>query len=193
MQLSQIYNSTSMAVTRQNIIDMLSDAGYKFKAEKDEREIFLRIDGMKTYRHRSGNDIAFIVIILYPKGNHIEIFTPACFAVPKEPQREALFFKACAILNWKSNLCKLKYDHLNGELEAIVDFPIADSIITQNQLVECIEALIYFLNISFPVLEKINQEGLMDMDLIDDRKWVGKLLGSIDQEKSKRMMDEMKE
>ena len=46
-----------MANTRNEIVEMISAAGYNYNAEGDY-EIYLWIDGMKTYRDRSGNDIA---------------------------------------------------------------------------------------------------------------------------------------
>jgi len=170
---------------------MISAAGYNFNDEGDH-EIYLWIDGMKTYRDSSGNDIAFVILYLLSSGKHIQIFSPSCFDVPEEPEREGLFFKACTILNWKSSMCKYKYEHMHGFLEAVVDYPIDDSIMTQKQLITCINELIYMLNLSYPLFDKIAKEGVMDLDLIDEKKWLRSFLGSA-KPPSAELLDEIYE
>lgn len=166
-----------MANTRNEIVEMISAAGYNFNAEGDH-EIYVWIDGMKTYRDRSGNDIALVILNLFASVNNIQIFSPSCFAVPDDPEREGLFFKACTILNWKSTLCKYKYEPVFGLFEAVVDYPIDDYTMTQKQLITCINELIYMLNLSYPLFDKISKEGVMDLDLIDEKKWLKSFLGT---------------
>lgn len=180
-----------MANTRNEIVEMISAAGYNFNAEGDH-EIYLWIDGMKTYRDRSGNDIALVILNLFASVNNIQIFSPSCFAVPDEPEREGLFFKACTILNWKSTLCKYKYEPVFGLFEAVVDYPIDDYTMTQKQLITCINELIYMLNLSYPLFDKISKEGVIDLDLIDEKKWLKSFLG-IAKPPSAELLDEIYE
>lgn len=67
-----------MANTREEIIEMLTIAGYNLQ-DKGDKGFYFFIRGIETYWEPSGFDTAFIIVRLSPSGKHIDIFSPLCF------------------------------------------------------------------------------------------------------------------
>ena len=182
-----------MATTLNEVAELLFEADYTFKIEKELNEVWLRKEGLETYKQQNGDDILLIVIRPSKEGEYIEIFSPLCYELPKEPDREALFYKACTILNSKNGMAIFGSDPTNDEkIRATIRFPIMDSKITQNQLVRCIDDLIRFLNESYPVLNLIYTDGVFDINSYDKRKWIAEMFGSIDKDVEKKLIEKMR-
>jgi hypothetical protein len=65
---------------------------------------------------------------------------PRCYQYPAGDHKEALF-QTLLMISWMTKMIQFEYDKDDGEIRAIIEFPLEDAILTDKQLLRCLHAL----------------------------------------------------
>jgi hypothetical protein len=94
----------------------------------------------KSYRNPKGDDGVSIIIALEEDGEFIKVMAPRCYHYPAGDHKEALF-QTLLMISWMTKMIQFEYDKDDGEIRAIIEFPLEDAILTDKQLLRCLHAL----------------------------------------------------
>lgn len=129
-----------MPATIEQITGFLEAEGLKYRVEDG----FIRV-GFQTSTYRDGDgDPGILLIIALEKldndGEFLKVIAPNIYRYPEGPHKATLF-QLLLMISWGTKMIQYEYDMRDGEVRAIVEFPIADSTLTQRQLMYCIHGL----------------------------------------------------
>jgi hypothetical protein len=63
-------------------------------------------------------------------------------------------------ISWETKMLQWEYDPSDGEIRAIIEFPLEDSILTERQFNRCLSGLIQIVDtIAFPRLQEVMETG----------------------------------
>jgi len=139
-----------MSATLEEISGFLDEMGWKHKVLAEKQRI---ITGHATdnYLDDRGEKGFTIVISLQEDGEYIKTIAPQCYVYnPKKDHHE--FLDALLIVSWRTKLVKYEYDPADGEIRALVEFPLEDAKLTKRQLERCLEALVQIIDHYHPML-----------------------------------------
>lgn len=128
-----------MAATLEHVSGILERAGIKHKVVPEKQFI---ATGFVTdsYADPDGDKRLRIIIELDENGEYLKIFAPKCYVYKDGPHKEA-FFKTCLMVSFATKLIQFEYDPDDGEVRAIIEFPLEDAILTDKQLTRCLQGL----------------------------------------------------
>lgn len=126
-----------MATSIPQITGFLDAAGLKYKIEQN----FIRI-GFRTHKYRDADGDLFISLVISPEedGEFIKIIAPNVYKYPDGPHKMALF-QLLLMISWKTKMIQYEYDVRDGEVRAIIEFPLEDATLTQKQFLRCLGAI----------------------------------------------------
>jgi len=129
-----------MPSTIKQITEFLDAEGMKYSVEDG----FIRT-GFETtnYRDTDGKSAVHLVIALdslESEGEFLKVVAPNVYKYPDGPHKAALF-QLLLMISWNTKMIQYEYDARDGEVRAIVEFPIADSMLTQRQLMYCMHGI----------------------------------------------------
>jgi hypothetical protein len=146
-----------MAMTIQEVEALVQEIGLKYGNE--EGTLMLGC-GTKTYTNADGRKVLFMGIGLWEGGEYIRIEAPHALKAAG-PHVDA-FLKACMMAQWRTKLIQFEYDEEDGEIRAVVEFPLEDGKITAKQLGRCLMGLVSLLDGLYPTLKRALDEGVID-------------------------------
>ena len=123
-----------MATTIEQISEFLESEGIHFGADGN----IIRT-GFKTekYRDPDGDEAVRIVISLEENGEFIKIVAPMVYKYPDGPHK-AVLFQLLLMISWQTKMLQYEYDVSDGEVRAIIEFPLEDADLTKTQLMRCL-------------------------------------------------------
>jgi hypothetical protein len=129
-----------MPATIEQIAGFLDAEGLKYRIEDG----FIRT-GFQTSNYRdtdgdAGIQLAIALEKLEHDGEFIKVVAPNIYRYPEGPHKAALF-QTLLTISWDTKMIQYEYDPRDGEVRAIIEFPLADSALTQRQLMYCIHGL----------------------------------------------------
>jgi hypothetical protein len=63
-------------------------------------------------------------------------------------------------ISWETKMLQWEYDPSDGEIRAIIEFPLEDSMLTERQFNRCLSGLIQIVdNIALPRLQEVMETG----------------------------------
>lgn len=126
-----------MAATIQQISEFLESEGLRHRIE----EGFLRT-GFKTenYRDSDGDPTVGLIVKLEENGEFIKIIAPQVYSYADGPHKAALF-QTLLMVSWDTKMIQYEYDVNDGEVRAIIEFPLEDAPLTKKQLLRCVHAI----------------------------------------------------
>lgn len=137
---------------------------------KSENLVFTRKDEYlqtsfttEHYRDQEGKPSVFIVIRLEEGGEYIKIFAPNLYNLPAFADPN-LLFQALLEIAWKTKLVQYEYDRNDGELRAIVEFPLEDSTLTRRQFMRALNGLVQITDEYAPVIDNLMLNGVLDFE-----------------------------
>ena len=129
-----------MAATLRTVSAHLHDLGIKHEIRGEHIAIAYTTH---TYRDPEGEGRLFLAITLEEDGRYFKLFAPNAFKATG-PHADA-FFRATAIVQWKTKLIQFEYDPKDGEVRPIVEFPLMDAALTAEQLERCVRGIVGLL------------------------------------------------
>jgi hypothetical protein len=129
-----------MPATLEQIVSFLDADGLRYKTEDG----FIRTGFQtSTYRDADGNPgIGLIIKLddLENEGEFLKVIAPNIYRYPDGPHKAELF-QLLLMISWDTKMIQFEYDVQDGEVRAIMEFPIADSTLTKRQLMYCLHGL----------------------------------------------------
>ena len=147
-----------MATSIAEIEQYLYEEGLKFKKDKDE---YILIGyNVATYANRAGRHSLDLSIRLEEDGRYIKLIAPFIYKFKDSPHQEAVL-QACLQASWMNAMVKFAYDQEDGEIRAVVEFPVEDADFTRRQLVRMIREMIAVVDKTYPMIREASATGKM--------------------------------
>lgn len=116
-----------------------------------------------SYVDPDGDRSVFLVLKPEEAGEYFKLIAPNLYKLPKESDNGAVF-QALLMTSWKTKLVQYEYDELDGEVRAIVEFPLEDSPLTRRQLMRCVHGIVQIVDEYHPVISRAIETGFIDFE-----------------------------
>jgi hypothetical protein len=116
-----------------------------------------------SYVDAEGDKSVFVVIKPEENGEYFKLICPNLYSYPSGPYKEALFQTLLSI-SWKTKLLQFEYDDRDGEIRAIVEFPLEDATLTRRQLLRCINGMVQIIDEYHLIVMNAMRSGIIDFD-----------------------------
>jgi hypothetical protein len=148
-----------MAATLDQISSYLEKLGWVHEIDEEECRI---LTGVYT----ENRDDFLIVVQLDENGEFFKVFAPQVLAGVKDhPHKEAILQTMLSI-SWETKMLQWEYDPTDGEIRAIVEFPLEDAVLTERQFNRCLQGLVQIVDeMAIPRLTTVMQTGRDPGDL----------------------------
>ncbi len=145
-----------MATSVDQVAGYLDEMGLNYTRQSDSPTI---ITGFQTqnYVNRNGDHSIMIVIAIEENGEFIKVFAPLMYSYPQGPHTEAIM-QTLLNISYLTKMLQFEFDSKDGEIRAMVEFPIEDSTLTLKQLARCISVITmlgdHYHSIIFEAIDK---------------------------------------
>lgn len=154
-----IGENTVMAVTLNEIAAYLENGGWNYRIEEEEARIMTGVyaDHVEDF---------LIVVQLEEDGEFFKLFVPRVIAGVKDhPFKEAILQTMLSI-SWETKMLQWEYDPSDGEIRAIIEFPLEDATLTERQFNRCLHGLVQIVDeIAMPRLKTVMETGQDPLDV----------------------------
>ena len=149
-----------MATTLQEVSQFLNNQDVQHEQDPDQNLIITAYN-TETYQDDEGRNKLGMLIRLEENGEFIKIFAPQCYSCPDEANRAAVT-QALLMISWKTKMVQFEFDASDGEIRAIVEFPLEDALLTERQLMRAIGALVQIIDKFHPVIQLALTDGIIE-------------------------------
>ena len=151
-----------MGSTLEQISEFLTSENLKHRIDQ-ERGVIITGFGTEQYLDKDGEHHLGMVISLEEDGEFLKVFSPQCYFALDATNRPALL-QTLLMVSWKTKMIQFEYDDSDGEIRAIIEFPLEDAELTRRQLLRVVQALVQIVDSYHPVIHKALSEGVIDFD-----------------------------
>ncbi len=142
-----------MAVNVQEIGAYLDQLGWDYRIDEEEERIVTGVEGDNV-------EDFLIVVQLDEDGKFFRVFAPQVLSGVKDHPHKAAILQTMLVISWETKMLQWEYDPSDGEIRAIIEFPIEDSTLTEKQFNRCLSALIQLVdNVAIPRLQEVMETG----------------------------------
>jgi hypothetical protein len=148
-----IFYLESMGITLEQIASYLAPRNLSYQSQPEKSRILVRL----TTTHQ---DPLLVVIQLDEEGRFFKLFAPEVLAgVQTHPHKTAILQTMLSI-SWETKMLQWEYDPSDGEIRAIIEFPLEDSTLTAQQFDRCFDGLIEIVgDWALPRLHEVMETG----------------------------------
>ncbi len=150
-----------MPITLDELSAHLDALDIKSARPADREHTIITGFATETYRDPEGHAGVRIVIQVEQEGRFLKVFTPMAYKVPAGPHREAVFLTLMH-MSWRTKMVQFEYDTSDGEVRAMIEFPIEDGTVTQQQLQRVIVGLVKLLDDYHPTIQGAIESGKVE-------------------------------
>lgn len=148
-----------MAVTLQQIANYLEQRNLRYQLQPEHGRILTGV----TADHA---DYLLIVVQLDEDGEFFKLFAPDVLAGVKEHRYKEAILQTLLSISWETKMLQWEYDPVDGEIRAMIEFPLEDSTLTEKQFYRCLSGLVEMVDtIALPRLITVMQSGQDPGDL----------------------------
>jgi hypothetical protein len=158
-----------MGATLQQIADYLDKKGWKYRLDEEQSRILtgVRADNLEDF---------LIVIQLDEDGEFFELFAPRVLSGVKDHPHKSAILQTMLCISWETKMLQWEYDPSDGEIRAIIEFPLEDSTLTERQFNRCLYSLIELVDeIALPRLRTVMETGEDPGDITEGERLLLKL------------------
>ncbi len=142
-----------MAVNVQEIGAYLDQLGWDYRIDEEEERIVTGVEGDNV-------EDFLIVVQLDEDGKFFRVFAPQVLSGVKDHPHKAAILQTMLVISWETKMLQWEYDPSDGEIRAIIEFPIEDSTLTEKQFNRCLSGLIQLVdNVAIPRLQEVMETG----------------------------------
>lgn len=116
-----------------------------------------------NYVDPDGDKSIFLVLKPEESGEYFKLIAPNLYKLPGDSGNAAVF-KALLMTCWKTKLVQYEYDDSDGEVRAIVEFPLEDAPLTRRQLMRCVHGIVQIVDEYHPVIAHALETGRIDFE-----------------------------
>ncbi|NJN48967.1 MAG: hypothetical protein HC805_03180 [Alkalinema sp. RL_2_19] len=143
-----------MAATLEQIAGYLDKKGWKYRIDEETSRIHLR----GSMRKRSSNFL--IIIQLDEEGEFFEVYAPRVITGVKEHPYKSEILQTMLCISWETKMLQWEYDPADGEIRAIIEFPLEDAELTERQFNRCLYSLVQLVDeLALPRLQMVMATG----------------------------------
>ncbi len=158
-----------MGATLQQIAGYLDNKGWKYKLDEDECRILTGVYAENIQEF-------LIVIQLEEDGEFFELFAPRVLSGVNNHPHKAAILQAMLCISWETKMLQWEYDPSDGEIRAIIEFPLEDSTLTERQFNRCLFSLVELVDeIALPRLKTVMETGEDPGDVAEGERLLLKL------------------
>ncbi len=128
-----------MATTIEEVKQFLNEEGKKFREVPGKD--FLRTGFItENYTDIEGEKLCHLVVAVEEDGEFLKVLAPKAYQFSKDASsyNKMALFQTLLQISWDTKMVQFEYDPDDGEVRAIIEFPIEDSTLTRKQLMRCI-------------------------------------------------------
>ena len=128
-----------MATNIDEVKKFLDEEGKKFR-EFGEKNYIRPGFITENYTDVDGEKLCHLVVAVEEDGEFLKILAPKAYQFPKDASsyNKMALFQTLLQISWDTKMVQFEYDPDDGEVRAIIEFPIEDSTLTCKQLMRCI-------------------------------------------------------
>ncbi|MBM3319049.1 MAG: hypothetical protein FJY73_00035 [Candidatus Eisenbacteria bacterium] len=150
-----------MATTLKEIMAFLDGENLKYKPE-EEKDFLVTGFRMENYQNPEGEKRLVMVVQLYEDGEFLEVLAPKAYVYKEGPHALAVF-RACMFVSWRTKMIQYEYDPIDGEIRAVIEFPLEDSKLTKKQFMRVLMGLPSIIDRFHPVIQGAIDTGELKM------------------------------
>jgi hypothetical protein len=142
-----------MAANLEQLAEYLDKKGWKYRLEQEENRIITGVFAENVEQF-------LIVIQLDEEGEFFEIYAPRVLAgVKNHPFKDAIL-QTMLCISWETKMLQWEYDPSDGEIRAIIEFPLEDALMTERQFNRCLYSLVQLVDeLALPRLTAVMETG----------------------------------
>jgi len=140
-----------MATNHDQIAGFLTRRNLKFQRQDDRSMILVPYNDQKIGR-------VTVVIRLEEDGEFLKIFAPNLFSYPEGPHKLPLL-QTLLYTSWETKMLQWEYDTSDGEVRAIVEFPIEDAVLTEKQFFRAFDGLVQMIFLFHGRIKQVIETG----------------------------------
>jgi hypothetical protein len=169
-----------MGITLDQIATYLAPQGLTYDVQPEKSRILVRL-ALET------TEQLLVVIQLDEEGRFFKLFAPEVLAGVKDHPHKTAILQTMLSISWETKMLQWEYDPSDGEIRAIIEFPIEDSTLTAQQFNRCFDGLIEIVgDWALPRLHAVMETGIDPGD--EDEALLGEQLLLAIQEESPGML-----
>lgn len=142
-----------MATTVDKIAEYLDRRGLKYRldASKSRAIINIQADNLDKFK---------VVVQLDDDGEFFKLFAPEVLSgVQDHPHKDAIL-QTMLCISWETKMLQWEYDPSDGEIRAIIEFPLEDAALTERQFYRCLSGLVEMVDdFAMPRLKQVMETG----------------------------------
>lgn len=127
-----------------------------------------------------------VVVKLEEEGDFIKVYVPQVVSGVKDHPHKTAILQTMLIISWETKMLQWEYDPSDGEIRAIIEFPLEDAPLSERQFDRCFDGLVEMVSDwALPRLREVMAKGY---DSGDDELVLGEQLLLTIQEESPGML-----
>jgi hypothetical protein len=124
-----------MSITLDQIATYLEPRTLNYQLQPEKARILVRLE-------LESAQTLLVVIQLDEEGRFFKLFAPEVLAGVKDHPHKTAILQTMLSISWETKMLQWEYDPSDGEIRAIIEFPIEDSTLTAQQFNRCFDGLI---------------------------------------------------
>ncbi len=142
-----------MAANLQQIGNYLDNLGWEYRIDDEEERIITGVE--------ADNIEDFLIVVqLDEEGRFFRLFAPQVLSGIQEHPHKPAILQTMLAISWETKMLQWEYDPSDGEIRAIIEFPLEDSILTEKQFNRCLTGLIQLVDsVAMPRLQAVMDTG----------------------------------
>ncbi len=116
------------------------------------------------YRDQDGDSSVFIIVRVEEDGEYFKLMAPNLYRYPPDGPNAGWVYRTLLGICWRSKLIKYEYDERDGEIRAIVEFPIEDAELGPRQFMRCLNGLVQIIDEYHPAVAAAMAGGPASLD-----------------------------
>ncbi len=142
-----------MAANLQQIGNYLDNLGWEYRIDDEEDRIITGVE--------ADNIEDFLIVVqLDEEGRFFRLFAPQVLSGIQEHPHKPAILQTMLAISWETKMLQWEYDPSDGEIRAIIEFPLEDSILTEKQFNRCLTGLIQLVDsVAMPRLQAVMDTG----------------------------------
>jgi len=141
-----------MATDLDQIAEYLKSVDLKFQREDDHHRIVV------PFGEKVDENPTLVVVALQEDGEYLQVFSPYVFKYKDGPRKLPLM-QTMLQISWETKMLQWEYDPSDGEVRAVIEFPLEDAQLTKKQFLRVFFSLLKMLEIFKPRLQKVIDTG----------------------------------
>lgn len=143
-----------MAATLEQIAGYFDNRGWDYRINEEQSCLITAVQA-------DNMDDFIIVAQLDEDGEFFKLFAPHILTGIKDHPHKHAILQAMLSISWETKMLQWEYDPSDGEIRAMIEFPLEDATLTERQFNRCLTGLIQIVDdFAMPRLRQVMETGL---------------------------------